>query len=59
MIALIVVERPTPLRPSKPTISPSPTWNVDAVQNMALAVIGLEAHDFEQRRAHQGAACPR
>jgi hypothetical protein len=28
MMALIVVERPTPLRPSRLTISPSPTANV-------------------------------
>ena len=31
----------------------------DAVQDMALAVIGLEIVDFEQRRAHQEPACPR
>jgi hypothetical protein len=31
----------------------------DAVQNMALAVIGVEIVDFEQAHAHQCAACPR
>src|SRR5208337_3809064 len=31
----------------------------DAVQNMALAVIGVETHDLEQRRSHRPAPCPR
>jgi hypothetical protein len=31
----------------------------DAVQDMALAVIGFEVLDFEQRRAHHTAASPR
>ena len=59
MIALIVVERPTPLRPSRLTISPSVDAESDAMQNVALAVIGVKVGDVEQRRAHAPLACPR
>ena len=55
MIALIVVERPTPLRPSRLTISPAPTLKVDAVQDVALAVVGVQVLDLE----HQAASSPR
>ncbi len=53
MIALIVVERPTPLRPSRLTISPLADVEGHAMQDVALAVIGVEVLDLEQRRAHQ------
>ena len=56
MIALQVVERPTPLRPSRLTISPSSTVEVDAVQDVALAVIGVQVVDLEH---HAAASAPR
>ena len=55
MIVLQVVERPTPLRPSRLTISPSPTAEVDALQDVALAVVGVEVADLE----HHAATVPR
>ena len=49
MIAFTVVERPEPLRPSRLTISPSPTRSVDALQDVALAVVGVQVVDLEHR----------
>ena len=50
MIVFTVVERPEPLRPSRLTISPSPTSHVDAVQDVALAVVGVQTLEFKQAR---------
>ena len=55
MIALSVVERPTPLRPRMLTISPSRHGKVDALQDVALAVIGMKIADVE----HHAATVPR
>ena len=43
MIAFSVVLLPTPLRPSRPTTSPAPDLERDAVQDVALAVVGVES----------------
>ncbi len=50
-MVLSVVLLPTPLRPSKPTTSPAPTVQRHAVQDMALAVIGVHVLDQDERRA--------
>ena len=55
MMALQVVERPTPLRPSRLTISPCVDREVDALQDMALAIEGVEIADLE----HHAATVPR
>ena len=44
-----VVDLPTPLRPSRPTTSPRPTVERDAVQDVALAVIGVHVLDQDER----------
>ena len=51
-----VVVLPAPLRPSSVVILPSRDLEADAVQDVALAVIGVEVFGFE-RCAH--AAFPR
>ena len=51
MIDFSVVVLPAPLRPSSVTTSPARTSNVDAVQDVRLAVPGLQVLDREQRRA--------
>ena len=45
MMALAVVERPEPLRPSSATISPASTSN-HTMQHMALAIEGMEVVNF-------------
>ena len=55
MIALTVVERPTPLRPSRLTTSPASILHIDALQDVALAVIGVQIADLE----HHAASSPR
>ena len=55
MMVLQAVERPTPLRPSRLTISPCVDREVDALQDMALAVEGVEIADLE----HHAATVPR
>ena len=57
MIVLIVVERPEPLRPSRLTISPSPTLHVDAVQDVALAVVGVQVGQLQHGSALRAQAC--
>ena len=52
MMALAVVERPEPLRPSRATISPGRT-SMSTPCNMALAVEGVQA----LQRQHGGHAC--
>ena len=51
MIDFKVVLLPTPLRPSSPTTSPGADVERDAVQDVALAVIGVQALDADQRLA--------
>ena len=53
-----VVVLPAPLRPSSVTISPSPHLEADAVQDVALAVIGVQAFGLEHD-ARSAAAFPR
>ena len=55
MMVLQAVERPTPLRPSRLTISPWSTREIDALQDVALAVEGVEIADLE----HHAATVPR
>ncbi len=57
MIDFIVVVLPAPLRPSSVTTSPFAHVEIDAVQNVRLAVPGLQVLDREQRRARRQ-ACP-
>ena len=42
MIALTVVERPTPLRPEQADHLAGADMHVDALQDVALAVIGVQ-----------------
>ena len=58
MMARSVVVLPTPLRPSRVTVSPWLDVEVDAVQRMALAVPGMEVADCEQGRGAQPCAVP-
>ena len=51
-MALSVVERPEPLRPSRLTISPGAMRQRDAVQDVALVVVGVQALDLEQGGHH-------
>ena len=51
MIDFSVVVLPAPLRPSSVTTSPGAHVEVDAVQDVRLAVPGLQVLDREQRRA--------
>ena len=49
MIDFSVVVLPAPLRPSSVTTSPARTSKVDAMEDVRLAVPGLQAFDREQR----------
>ena len=53
MIAFKVVERPTPLRPSMRDDLALADREGDALEDVALAVIGVEVGDLEHR-AHAG-----
>ena len=48
-MVLSVVLLPTPLRPSRPTTSPWPTVKRDAMQDVALAVVGVDVLDRDER----------
>ena len=47
MIDFIVVVLPAPLRPSNVTTSPSAHVEIDAVQDVAFAVPGVQAVDLK------------
>ena len=51
MIALQAVERPTPLRPEQTDDLAVVDVEVDAMQDVALAVVGVEIFDFEDHAA--------
>ena len=55
MIALTVVERPTPLRPEQAHDFAGRDVEIDALQDVALAVIGVQIPDLQ----HQCASSPR
>ena len=55
MIALTVVERPTPLRPKQADDLAGVDMHVDALQDVALAVIGVQIRDLQ----HHAASSPR
>ena len=51
MIALQAVERPTPLRPKQADDLAVADIEIDAMQDVALAVIGVKVFDFEDHAA--------
>ena len=53
-MVLSVVLLPTPLRPSRPTTSPAPDLERDAVQDVALAVVGVDVLDRDERLGSVG-----
>ena len=55
MIALQVVDRPTPLRPSRRDDLALADREIDALQDVALAVEGVQVADLE----HHAAIAPR
>ena len=58
MIDFSVVVLPAPLRPSSVTTSPARTSKLDAVQDVRLAVPGLQVLDGEQQRGARDQAWP-
>ncbi len=55
-MALMVVERPEPLRPSRLTISPGFDLQVDAVEDVALAVKRVQVVNVQHAQTPASAA---